>query len=533
MVFTLPSVEVGSILEYRWELRYDDEVLSSPDWDVQQPYYVRKAHYSFLPYKYLYRVIDGKGNSASRLLYTTMLPKDAKVIEDPTGKFLLDVHDIPAAPHEDYMPPLASVLEQVIFYYTPYVDKDDYWKHEGSSWSKEMDRFAGETKTLKDAVGQIVAPGDSEEVKAHKIYDAVMALENTDYTRRKSQAELKQEGVKYIKGAEGVWAQKSGSSDEIALLYVAMARIAGLKAYVMAVCDRNREVFNPFYLTTRQFNDILVVLSLGGKEIPIDPGEKFAPFAQLAWMHTMTEGIRQSDKGITFAGTPANPYKEAATTRMADVTIEKDGSVKGTLRITMSGPEALRWRHRAFENDEDEVKKQFNEYLHGLIPDGVNAEFDHFLGLEDYHSVLMGIAKLSGNMGTVTGKRVFLPGLFFESHAKHPFVSEETRETPVDMQYADSLRDIVTYHLPENFVVESAPPDATIPWAGHAVFQVKSTVDPANKNKVDVERSLARAFTMLAAKDYATLRDFYQKVATADQQQLVLTMTPAGKSGSE
>jgi Domain of Unknown Function with PDB structure (DUF3857) len=52
MVFTLPSVEVGSILEYRLQLRYPDEWLSSPDWDVQQHYYVRKAHYSFLPSKH-------------------------------------------------------------------------------------------------------------------------------------------------------------------------------------------------------------------------------------------------------------------------------------------------------------------------------------------------------------------------------------------------------------------------------------------------------------------------------------------------
>jgi hypothetical protein len=35
MVFTLPSVEVGCILEYRYELHYDDKVYSSPMWDVQ------------------------------------------------------------------------------------------------------------------------------------------------------------------------------------------------------------------------------------------------------------------------------------------------------------------------------------------------------------------------------------------------------------------------------------------------------------------------------------------------------------------
>ncbi len=66
MVFTLPSVEVGSILEYRWQLRYDDETLSSPEWEVQQEYFVRKAHYSFLPFKYLNRVTNGRGGSGEQ-----------------------------------------------------------------------------------------------------------------------------------------------------------------------------------------------------------------------------------------------------------------------------------------------------------------------------------------------------------------------------------------------------------------------------------------------------------------------------------
>jgi hypothetical protein len=41
MVFTLPSVEVGSILEYRLQIRYSDEIVSSPSWEIQQPYFAR------------------------------------------------------------------------------------------------------------------------------------------------------------------------------------------------------------------------------------------------------------------------------------------------------------------------------------------------------------------------------------------------------------------------------------------------------------------------------------------------------------
>jgi hypothetical protein len=527
MVFTLPSVEVGSILEYRWQLRYDDGSLSSPDWDVQQKYFVRKAHYSFLAFKYMDRVTDNKGTASGKLLYSSMLPKDSKVnYEQSSGKYTLDVTDVPAAPDEEYMPPLGALLEQVQFYYSPYFTKDDYWQHEGNRWSKEMDHFAGQTKTLKDAVGKIVAPTDSEEVKARKIYDAVMALDNTDFTRHKSQAELKQQHLKQAKDAEDVWTQKSGAGDEIALLYLAMARSAGLKAYATTVCNRDREIFNPFFLSIRQFDDVLALVVINGKETPVDPGTKFAPFGELGWRHAMTSSLRQTDKGTDFGATPGILYKQASTLRVADLTIGLDGSVKGTARISMDGPAAILWRQRAVENDEDEVKKQFNEYMHRLVPDGVTVDFDHFLGLEDYHTQLMGIVKISGNMGTATGKRAFLPGVFFESHAKHPFVAEEKRETAVDMEHAEMIEDSVTYHLPDSFQVESAPTNSKIPWTAHAIFDLKSTVA---KNDIKVDRVFVRGFSFLDAKDYPALRDFYQKVATADQQQLVATVGTAAK----
>jgi hypothetical protein len=538
VVFTLPSVEVGSILEYKWQERYPDDKLNSPDWEIQGPYYVRKAHYSFWPYQFLYRVTDSKGNAANNLLYTAILPKGGKVLQEASGRYTVDVADIKPLPHEEYSPPVTSWMESVHFYYTPYLSKDEYWKHQGESWSKEMDRFAGETKTLRDAVAGIVAPGDSDEVKARKIYDAVQALDNTNYTRRKSQGELKEQHLKQAKSAEDVWNQKSGDGDQIALLYMAMARIAGLNSYALLVCDRNRAIFNSYYLSMRQFSDVLVTVSLNGKEIPLDPGKKFASFGELDWRHSMTSGLHQTDKGTVLASTPAIPVKQAATLRVADLTVSKDGSVTGTVRISMNGPAAVYWRELAVENDEDEVKKRFNESLRSQVPDGVTAEFDHFLGLEDYHSQLMAMVKISGNMGTATGKRMFVPGLFFASRAKHPFVEQEKRETAVDMEYGDVVQDDVTYLLPEGLGIESAPADATIPWTGHAAFQVKAV---SAANQITVKRTFVRAFTILEPKEYPDLRDYYQKIATVDQQQLVLTaaskaaagVAAAGKAGGQ
>lgn len=524
VVFTLPDVQVGSILEYSWQLRYDDDTLSSPDWEIQQPYYVRKAHYSFIRPKDYVEVTNSRGESANRLLFSWNLPGGQKVNQDATGRYTVDVSDVPPLPDEEFMPPVRSWMQRVTFYYTPYDSKDEFWKKEGERWSKEMDHFAGESKTLKEAVAKIIAPGDIEAKKAQKIYDAVMALENTDFTRHKSEAELKKQHLKEAKDAEDVWNQKGGASDQIALLYMAMARIAGLKAYAAYVCDRERETFNPYFLSMNQLDDILVTVTVEGKQVLLDPGRKFAGFGQVDWRHASSAGLHQSDKGVMLVQTPAIPLQEAVTLRTANLIVAADGSVSGTARITMNGPAALRWREKAASNDEDEVKKQFNEEMKGMVPDGVTAEFDHFLGLDDYHTQLMGIVKISGNLGTQTGKRMFVPAMFFESHAKHPFVAVEKRESPVDMEYGDMVKDEVTYQLPEGFAVESAPLDASVPWTGHAGFAVKTAT---GKNQITVTRSLLRGFTFLDPKEYPQLREYYQKIATADQQQLVLTTAPA------
>jgi hypothetical protein len=527
MVFTLPSVEVGSILEYRLELRYDDDIVSSPNWEVQQPYFVHKAHYFFSPSHSGY-ISNSQGDYLDKIMYSLIGPRDDKVIRDAQGRYTYDVTDVPPIPDEDWMPPLNSVNWHVQFYYTRYSSGPEFWKAEGKRWAKESDKFANPTSTLRDAVAQMVSASDTEEQKARKIYDAVLKLDNTDFGRQKSQAEKKKEKIKEIKEAEGVFKEKSGTGDEMALLYVALARAAGLQAWPMEVVDRNRAIFDPNFLYIYQLDDYIAIVKIGDKEIFVDPGQKMCPFGLLHWKHTVAGGLRDSASGPGYGMTPGLMYTQSALQRAADLTVGADGSVKGSLRIVMTGEEALRWRQLSLRSDADEVKKQFNESIRGLLPDGVEADFDHFLALDDYNSNLLAMVKVSGSLGTATGKRFFLPGLFFESHAKHPFVAVDKRMIPVDVKYPKVEEDDVTYHLPEGYAVESAPQGNNVAWPNHALLKVsaKTTADG-----VEVQRKMAYNFTLLDPKDYGELHDFYVKVATADQQPLVLTRGTAKAAG--
>jgi hypothetical protein len=528
MVFTLPSVEVGSILEYHLDIRYDDNMVSEPTWQIQQPFFVHKAHYMFTPENMdgSHTITDSQGRGLSRLMYATTGIAGDKIVRGMQGRYTVDLTDIPATPSEDWMPPLNTINQRVNFYYTYATSGGEFWSSEGKHWAKEAERFTNPGNPLKSAAAEIVGAATTDEQKARMIYAAVMKLDNTDFSRRKSAAERKAEKLKAIKNAEDVWAQKSGSSDDMALLYVALARAAGLKVWPMEIVDRSRAIFDPRYLSISQLDDYIAVIEIGGKEIYLDPGQKMCPFGLLHWKHTLASGIRLTDKGPNEATTPANPYTSAVVKRVAELDIGPDGTVKGVVRVLMVGSEALRWRQMALENDVDEVKKQFNESLQEDLPDGVQAEFDHFLSLDDYNADLMAIVNVSGNIGTATGKHFFLPGFFFESRAKHPFVAQDKRTTPIDVQYARLVVDNVAYHLPPGFAVESSPQGASAAWPDHALLK---TASRATADSVEVTRTLVFNFTILDPTGYPSLHDFYQKVATADQQQLVLTRAQVAK----
>lgn len=515
-VFTLPDVQVGSILEYRYILSYEDNLVVAPQWYIQQPLYVRKAHYHFIPSD---RMISGAhgGVTQEQVAYTPALPKGTEVKYIPSEKaYSLDIEDVKPIPEEEYMPPMKSLSSRVLFYYSDIRNVDEYWKEEGKYWSRDIDKFMSANK-LGGIAGQIVAPSDTPTQKAQKLYEAVMKLENTSFTRGHSGSEDKAEGIK-IKTAEDIWTVRRGSADEIAVLYVGLARATGLQAYVAAVTDRSRAIFVPNFLSMEQLDDDVAIVQLDGKEQYLDPGQRYCPFGDLHWKHTLTEGLRQTEHGTALEQTPSTGYKSTTVLRSADLQLDSDGKVKGIVRITMTGSRALYWRQRALSTDEAEIKKEFEEGLQSEVPAGIEVKTDHVLSLAEYDKVLMAVLNVSGSMGTATSKRVFMPTMFFEAGSKPLFVHEK-RTVPVDLDYPYQMQDTVTIHLPKAFAVESTPKDAQIPLPKNALYQAAFKQQP---DTLKASRLFILANPLFTVDEYASLKDFFQKVNAKDQEQAVL-----------
>jgi transglutaminase-like putative cysteine protease len=530
MTFNLPSVEVGSILEYRYQLRYD-RFFTAPDWQIQQSYYVHKAHYTFLPSDaYNQTIANGSGSGGSYIvnehgvklediLISSTLPAGKSVQPDPTGRYQLDLNDIPPIPEEVHAPPAESLTMHVNFYYAPSFDAKQYWHDEMHYWEKDVSAYTAATGAIKQAAADAVSPSDAPLDKARKLYALVQKFDNTSYS---SNSGFSSFGQAVPPGSvESVLQKKSGNSEEIALLYLALARAAGLDARDERIASRNHRTFDATYLQNEQLDSIVIALNIDGKEIDVDPGAKMAPFQTLEWAHTGAGGVAIGTDGkVETVLTPLAEYKDNNTVRIGKLTIGADGAVSGALKVGFTGQEALHWRQLALRTSADEMKHRLESEIAHQVPDGVQVHIDHIAGVDDSAAQLVAVVQISGTLGSVAGKRLILPRLFFDSKATVLFPAEDARVLPVDMHYAAQEQEQITYLFPAGFTLADPPQDNKFSWENNATYSVKSKADAGS---ITTGRVLARAFTLLEAKDYGQLRDFYQKVATGDQQQLVLT----------
>ncbi len=522
-VFSMPDVQVGSIIEYRYKLRYDDHYFVPPDWYIQSELYTRKAHYTWKPTGHTLLISDERGQITSSIAWTPILPTDAKVKETETpgsGQVLLElsVHDIPPAPEEEFMPPISSFSYRVLFYYSAYRTSDEYWKGEGKYWAKKRDKFIGPGTAVNAAVHDLTSLADTPEQKLRKIYAAVQKLENTDFTRDRSGAEEKSQGFGELKSTDDLWKRKRASSDQLAELFVAMARSAGIKSYLMVVSDRSRRVFYPAYLSFSQLDDYIAVVNIDGKDRFFDPGAKFCPFEHLMWKHSISAGIRQVDGGSAISSTPGEPYTESRIQRVANLSLNSEGIASGTVKMTYIGAPALRWRQASLRGDDESLKRDLRTSMEDLLPHGMEVKVDSIAQLADFDQPLNVLFNVKGSLGSATGKRLILPGDLFEANSRTTFPQVQ-REIGVYFDYGHMVQDAIRITFPKDFAVESLPTPGKLEFKNFALYTLTSESAPAS---ITIRRNYMLGEVIFMAKEYPDLRTFYSGFEAKDQQNVVL-----------
>ena len=534
--FTMPSVEVGSVIEYRYQIRYD-RYLTAPNWRLQEPYFIHKEHFIFKPSRqFVPTTQSGTGvvsnalkdphdNPLTDIELRPSLPAGKSVTRDAMGNYIVDLSDVPALPLEPWAPPVNASSYGVDFFYTYTPDVKDYWQKQMSFWNKALNNYVESSPAVKSAVNATVSPSDSALDKAKKLYALVGKMENLDGSP--DGAPLS--GSEFIPHGrvDSVLLNKKGSSNEIAYLYLALVRTAGSQAHPVRIASRSVRAFSAQYMDNIQLDTALIALNIDGKEIFVDPGTKMAPFGELHWAHAGAGGVRLdgSNKVETIV-TPLQKNTENSTLHVGSLTLTPQGGVSGVLKVAFTGQRAIELRQLGMKSGADAVKQELDKMISAQAPDGVQAKVDHIAYLDEPERQLLAIVNVSGAFAKKDG-RLAVPRLFFESQEKNPFPPDKVRELPIDMRYPAQEQEQITYVLPAGYTLKENPQDANLRWEENAAYQLRTKVAG---DSVTAARVLARGFTLLDAKDYEQVRDFYQKVVAADQQQMMLT-GPGAPSG--
>ncbi len=515
--FTLPDVQVGSIIEYYYTEDLRENYLFDSHWILSNELFTKSAKFSLRPYQ------SDSNHIPFHLRWSWQgLPPGTPAPEEgPDHIVRLEANDIPAFQTEDFMPPENELKSRVDFIYSgevPVMEVDKFWIQTGKKLNSQLESFVGKRKAMERAVAEIVAPNDSPEVKLQKIYVRVQQMRNTSYEVRKTEQEEKREKEKGSGSVEDVWKNGYGSGVQLTWLYLALVRAAGFEAYGVWASDRRNYFFDPRRLDRTSLDANVVLVKLNGKDVYFDPGAAFTPFGLLPWVETGVQGLRLDDQGGTWVKTALPESSASRIERNASLRLSDTGDLEGKLTVTFTGLEAL--RRRVDERNVDEVERK--QFLEGQVKEFIPAasEVELVNKPEWTSSAPALVAEFSLKVpgwASGAGHRALVPVGLFSASEKHLF-DHATRVHPIYFEFPAQVVDNVTIEIPPGWRVTSLPPGQSR--LGHIVeytLQVEN-----DKGNLYIARMLNVNFLLLETKYYETLRDFFQMVKTADEEQIVL-----------
>jgi hypothetical protein len=509
--FTLPNVRPGSIIEYRWAVEWPTTQLRTNRWAIQREIPIRHADFWIKPWS--------EGVTSSCM--TKGLTADQRpVLKGDHFEFAID--NVAPFAGEPYAPPEGDLKPRIEFFYMR-GQRSEYWNETAKTLGDYIESYIGNRGPVKKAAADVTAGAATSEEKLRKLYEYVQKLRNLSYEREKTEQEEKREKLKDNDDVGDVLRNGYGYSRQLNRLFAGLARGAGFTAHDVLVGERDEIVFSKDLPDADQFSSELVVVSVDGKDLYFDPGTPHAEYGLLPWARTSVTGMRiKTKKEWEWVNTPDQPLSMATTSRIADLSLV-DGVVKGTATITYRGQEALVRRLDAKNDDDAARRKELEDDMKSLFPDGSTVKLTKLEGIDGIAVPLVVTFDVElPNLGTVTGSRALVPMSLFGAATKTPF-SDEKRTFPIYFRYQHEVEDQITLHIPDGYAVDSLPKSVKID-LGALAYTARHA---QNGDVLTLARKLSIRTMVIDAQSYKSVKKFFGEVTTADHDAVVLKKASA------
>ncbi|MDQ8203322.1 DUF3857 and transglutaminase domain-containing protein [Pelagicoccus sp. SDUM812003] len=509
---SIPKVEVGDIVEYRFRLILDEGYfLPKDEVAFQEAWPIRRLELKMKPY---FPYSSGFKWASFRC---------ERGMEKRGDFYEISMTNQPGYPEEPYQAPDSDARSWFLFYgVTTTKNGDDFWKSEGKRLFREMSSDTKVDKEVQALADELSEGKKSKEEMLRAFYDyCVSDLINSSYGEADRLTQDEREDLQDKWDAGKVIRKGYGTPNGINKVFCALAQAKGVDARIAACGDRSEYAFKRLVENVEvALPHTIVAIKNGDGWDFHNPASKYIPFGQLDWIHDGVTALIPDKKKLIFVTTPEASPTENRAWFEGDFDLSANGDLEGSLVLKANGNQALIFKqmlHGKSDADRvDTIEEVLKEGWSNCQIDGVSLS-----GMEapaDPVRIACRI-KIPAYAESV-GQRLFLQPNVEERYSESRFPSQ-TRKTELffDFKYLDESS--VVIRLPEGYELEA--PSAPRPLVVESFY----TYEPRlSLNRKSNELIYTRRFEFMGnrydARAYPIIKSAFDDLLAQDHHTLTL-----------
>ncbi|MCE2435331.1 MAG: DUF3857 domain-containing protein [Candidatus Latescibacteria bacterium] len=509
-VFAIPGLEVGSVIEYAYEITTERLTFLAP-WQFQHREFTKLTELTLIiPEGFDYRAFASNA-------YVPDPQRESFQIADPqmgtsfVGRFVWRVENLPALKREPYITTLkdywATLFFQIVSYRNPKDTMADpvifikTWDDLAETLQKSYNPLLRKTRTLEKRVLTLASEIQDDRTRAEAIYSFVRDSIETSASSGSR------------KRPNDVLKRKKGSSFEKNMLLIAMLKAAGFEASPLRISTRTNGRLQENWPQLQQLNYTIAHLSIDGDVYFLDTNDSQCPFVLLPPRFLSGKGFLVGEEEGKIVEIPMP--KDASTSRAnTQAKLTENGDLICQTTLQLEGYRGISERKELAEEKPEKYVKDILENRFGDVT------IDTFQVIQDKDVDMPLEVKIDyrvQNYAQVVGDMVYCPSSLLHRRQSNPFKSEK-RLFPVEINYGFASEESVDMALSEGFEIVEIPEVQKVTSLG-VRFQSGCQAD---SNRVRLQRTFSVNRVYYTPAQYSRLRNAYTKIVSADQGQIVL-----------
>lgn len=505
-----PSVEVGAILDYQYELVFQSPFLLDP-WYFSEDVPVRRSEIIF------------KGGAGWKMRPWSRSPFEVKIQQEKESTSRGEVvrawaENLPAVPDDPYGPPYNDLAAQMILLPASYITGP----YQSQAFLETWNTLAWwVSRSYRDVLNR--DSGVAQQARKEATSGTARQKAEALYRFVRDEIETGPGGGIFVDddaSLRKLLAERRASPAEKALLLHTMLKAVQISSVLVWAGDRNRGELDSNFANPNWFDTVLVLPKVedGGPLFYLDPSDRALGFGQLRAGYEGTWALVAGVSEVRAVVLPEVPFNENLRRAEIDLALDEQGRLSGTGTLRLTGHPA--WEKIDWQEDDAKTVQAWTDWLASQYRDfqvsGVKA-------VEEPNERRVTLTwSLAQREEEVLGDEASLVPSAPLGPLAQPFVQPVTaRKTVVMFDYTSREEVELRLRWPDSWKVESLPRPVSL--KNDAGAMTASVAVKEGERSLTYQRQLdLTRRTLKGPEQYERVQSLFGEVEKSDAQALLL-----------